>query len=163
MDKTAMLRALQADVNAWPQRVRDAGVTNAGGAAYVPVARNNAVLRTPDDPEATYRYMLETWKDSEDDSGSAGWHRIIRQAGPRLTWEWLMVDPDKPYAPLFDAVRETVRTALERDANSAYWFDEQRRREAVEDETADRRRRMGEEMRDGRRKRVSFPGLDGRR
>jgi len=57
-----MLRALQADINAWPQRVKAAGVTNAGGAAYVPQARNLEILRTPDDPEATYAYMQRAWQ-----------------------------------------------------------------------------------------------------
>jgi hypothetical protein len=53
-----MLRALQDDVNSWPQRVKHAGVKNAAGAAFVPLARNNEILRTPDDPEATYAYIL---------------------------------------------------------------------------------------------------------
>src|SRR4051794_18442551 len=106
-----MLRALQADVNAWPQRVKEAGVTNAGGAAYVPVARNLEILRTPNDPEATYAYMRRAWEAPDADSGSSGWDRVIAQAGPRATWEWLMADPDKPYAPLFDDLRERVMKA----------------------------------------------------
>lgn len=96
-----MLRALQADVNAWPQRVKEAGVTNAGGAAYVPVARNLEILRTPDDPEATYAYMRRAWEAPDAESGSAGWDRVIAQAGPRATWEWLMAEP-----------RQALRVAL---------------------------------------------------
>src|SRR5439155_15462162 len=65
MSREEMLRALQNDVNAWPGRVRDAGVTNAGGAAYVPLPRNNEILRTPDDPEATYAYILRAWEAEE--------------------------------------------------------------------------------------------------
>lgn len=110
-----MLAALQADVHAWPQRVRDAGVTKSDASAYVPLPRNNAILRTPDDPEATLRYMIETWERSDGDEGSDGWYRIIAQAdeGPKLTWEWLMVDETKPYAPLFpDHVRQRAADAL---------------------------------------------------
>ena len=54
MTDERMLEALQADVDAWPAAVKAAGVKNASGSAYRPVARNNEVLRTPDDPQATY-------------------------------------------------------------------------------------------------------------
>ncbi len=54
------------------------------GTAYVPLPRNNAILRTPHDPEATYRYMTEAWKAANGDEGSEGWYRIIKNAGPRL-------------------------------------------------------------------------------
>src|SRR4051812_14502763 len=76
-----MLRALQADVNAWPRRVKEAGLTNAGRAAYVPVARRLGILRTPNDQEATYAYM-RAWEAPDAESGSAGWDRVIAQAGP---------------------------------------------------------------------------------
>src|SRR4051794_2110351 len=101
MHRDEMLQALQGDVNAWPQRVKRAGVKNAGGFAYVPVPRNNEILRTPDDPEATYTYMIRAWEAVDGDFGSDGWYRIIEQAGPELTWEWLMVDESRPYATLF--------------------------------------------------------------
>jgi hypothetical protein len=39
MTREEMLRALQADVNEWPQRVKEAGVTNAAGAAYARAER----------------------------------------------------------------------------------------------------------------------------
>src|SRR3954469_24018189 len=116
-----MLRALQADVDAWPQRVKEAGVTNASGAAYVPVARNLEILRTPDDPEATLAYMRRAWEAPDAESGSAGWERIISQVGPSETWEWLMTDPDKIYAPLFEDLRERVRNALENHPSHAAW------------------------------------------
>jgi hypothetical protein len=90
-----MLEALQDDVNAWPRRVKEAGVKNAAGSAYVPHSRNNEILRTPDDPAATYAYMLRAWEDGSWEDGSADggpprWHRIIEQAGMTLLWEWLM-------------------------------------------------------------------------
>jgi hypothetical protein len=54
MTRQEMLEALQEDVNAWPQRVKRAGVLTVDDCAYVPVPRNNRILRTPDDPQATY-------------------------------------------------------------------------------------------------------------
>jgi hypothetical protein len=45
--------------------------------------------------------MLEVWRQTDADVGSAAWFRIIEQAGPELTWEWLMVESTKSYAELF--------------------------------------------------------------
>jgi hypothetical protein len=161
MTRDQMLSALQADVNAWPQRVRAAGVANAAGAAYVPVVRNNEILRTRDDPEATYAYMLRAWEAADAESGSAGWFRIIEQVGPTLTWEWLMVDPSRPYASLFpDAMRERIRRALEADAGYPIWLKRQEDAATKERETAERIALIRAEMRSGKRKRVSFPELD---
>lgn len=161
MTREEMLRALQADVNVWPQRVKEAGVTNAAGAAYVPVARNNEILRTPNDPAATYAYMVRTWEGSDAESGSEGWYRIIAQAGPTLTWEWLMVDGDKPYAPLFSAeLRERVRSALVADAGYTAWAEHQAQSAAAAQASADRIKRIREEMRSGKRKRLHLPELD---
>jgi hypothetical protein len=153
MTREEMLQALQTDVNAWPGRVKAAGVVNAAGSSYGPLARNNEILRTPDDPDATYRYMLRVWEDPDADLGSDGWYRIIKQAGPELTWEWLMVDRDKPYAPLFDdALRERVKAALERDAGYPIWMEQVQAKE----DRAQRVRTMVEEMRSGARKRPQF-------
>jgi hypothetical protein len=161
MTRDEMLAALQRDVNEWPQKVKEAGVTNAGGAAYVPVARNNEILRTPDDPEATYAYMIRVWHEPDAETGSDGWYRIIEQAGPELTWEWLMVDPSKPYAPVFPAeVRERVRAALEADAGYSVWLTRQQETAAAEQARAERVRRLSEEMRSGKRKRLNLPELD---
>ena len=151
-----MLRALQADVNAWPQRVKAAGVTNAGGAAYTPQARNLEILRTPDDPEATYAYMRRAWEAPDAESGSAAWDRIITQAGPRFTWEWLMADAEKPYAPLFDDLRERVATALERHPSYAAWQARAEQEVAAEAEDASRIQRVMDEMRSGKRRRPTI-------
>ena len=122
MTHEQMLQALQADVDAWPAAVKAAGVKIASGSAYSPVARNNEVLRTPDDPQATYDYMVRAWADPDAEYGSTGWYRIIDQAGPELTWEWLMVDETKPYAPLFpDEMRARVRAALESNEATTEW------------------------------------------
>jgi hypothetical protein len=161
LTRVEMLQALQNDVNAWPARVREAGVTNAGGSAYVPVARNNEILRTPDDPEATYAYMTRTWQASDAEVGSAGWFRIVAQAGPELTWEWLIADDNKPYASLFSAeTRRRVRAALEADAGYSVW--KQREEQGVEAQRQrdDRIRKIREDIRAGKRERLSLPELD---
>ncbi len=156
MTTEEMLRALQADVNAWPQEVKDAGVTTAGGAAYRPIARNLEVLRTPDDPEATFAYMRRAWEAPDAESGSAGWDRVISQAGPKLTWEWLMADPDKPYAPLFDDLRERVTAALERHPSYATWQARTREKTQSDADQAARIQRIADEMRAGTRNRPNI-------
>jgi hypothetical protein len=156
MTKEEMLRALQADVNAWPQHVKDAGVTNAAGAAYVPVARNNEILRTPDDPAATYDYMRRAWEAPDAESGSTGWDRVIAQAGPTTTWEWLMADPSRPYAPLFDDLRERVTHAFQRHASYAVWQAKQQEEAAADADDAARIQRLMDEMRSGKRNRPSI-------
>jgi hypothetical protein len=157
MTREEMLRALQADVNAWPQEVKAAGVKNAAGAAYVPVARNNEVLRTPNDPEATLRYMIETWSVADDESGSDGWDRIITQAGPGLTWEWFMVDDSRPYAELFpQEIRERVRTAMYAHPSYAAWERVAQDREREAAPVAERIARIQEEMRSGKRPRPAI-------
>jgi hypothetical protein len=151
-----MLSALQADVNAWPQDVKAAGVKNAAGAAYVPVARNNEVLRTPDDAEATFRYMVDVWStdDAATETGSDGWDRIIRQAGPRLLWEWFMVDEDRPYAELFTRdIKERVRAAMNAHPAHAAWERALQAREREHAVAAERIARIQEEMRSGKRPR----------
>jgi hypothetical protein len=148
-----MLRALQADINAWPQRVKAAGVTNAGGAAYVPQARNLEILRTPDDPEATYAYMQRAWEAPDADSGSTGWERVITQAGPELTWEWFMADPTKPYAELFVDLRERVQAALEAHPAYEIWVTKERKRTTTEADDQARIQRMMDDMRSGKRSR----------
>jgi hypothetical protein len=156
-----MLRALQNDVNEWPARVKAAGVTNKGGAAYVPLPRNNEILRTPDDPEATYAYMLRTWKTTDAETGSEGWFRVIAQAGPTLSWEWFIADDRKVYAPLFpDEVRARVRRALEADAGYAAWTKQQEDAAAAQRDRRERAEKVREEIRAGTRERLELPELD---
>jgi hypothetical protein len=67
--------------------------------------------------------MLEVWRQTDADVGSAAWFRIIEQAGPELTWEWLMVDSTKSYAELFsDELRRRVHAALKKDAGHEAWM-----------------------------------------
>jgi len=159
--RAEMLQALQNDVNVWPARVKDAGVTNAGGAAYVPLPRNNEILRTPEDPEATYAYMIRTWRATDAETGSDGWFRIIAQAGPTLTWEWLIADDTRPYAQLFpDDMRARVRRALEADAGYAAWTKRADDTAAAQRERDESVQRIREEIRAGKRERLSLPELD---
>lgn len=164
MDRGEMLRALQNDVDAWPQRVKDAGVTNKGGWAYVPLPRNNGVLRTPQDPEATLRYMIDVWQKADAEQGSEGWDRIIAQVGPTHTWEYLMIDETRPYASLFpQAVRDRVRAAMDASAGSAAWGGRQEADRATQQARANRIQEIREEMRQGTRKRLNLPDLDSNR
>jgi hypothetical protein len=151
-----MLRALQADVNAWPQRVKDAGVTNAGGAKYVPVSRNLEILRTPDDPEATYAYMRRVWEAPGAESGSAGMERVMAQVGPTVTWEWLMADPDRPYAELFEDLRERVANALMQHPSYALWQSAVQEKATAEADDTARIQRIMDEMRSGKRSRPNI-------
>jgi hypothetical protein len=161
MTREEMLAALQADVNAWPQRVKEAGVTNSAGSAYVPQARNNEILRSPNDPEATCAYMIREWGSDKDQIGSDGWFRIIRQVGHMLTWEWLIADDSKPYAALFpDSMRQRVLTALEADANYDFWVKRQEEAAEAERARAERIAQVREEMRTGKRPRPNLPELD---
>jgi hypothetical protein len=157
MTHEQMLRELQDDVDAWPAAVKAAGVKIASGSAYHPVARNNEVLRTPDDPQATYDYMVGAWADTEAEYASTGWYRIITQAGPKLTWEWLMVDESKAYAPLFpDDLRARVRAALESDEGTTEWNRLVAERTAASTAQNDRIQKMMDDMRSGRRSRPSI-------
>src|SRR4051812_25036693 len=159
MTRHEMLSALQADVNAWPQDVKAAGVKNAAGWAYVPVARNNEVLRTPDDPEATFRYMVEVWSSEEEatETGSEGWDRIIRQAGARLLWEWFMVDAARAYAQLFPQdLKDRVLAAMKAHPAYVAWEGAEQAREREQAATAERIARIQEEMRSGTRRRPAI-------
>jgi hypothetical protein len=154
MTRQEMLRSLQDDVDAWPQAVKSAGVKNAAGSAFRPVARNNEILRTPEDPEATYAYMIAAWEAEGAEEGSNGWARIIEQAGPEYTWEYLMADPDKPYASLFDEVRPRVQAALESHESTAVWVEKVRVSQEADDAQAERIQRIQDEMRSGKRSRL---------
>jgi hypothetical protein len=161
LTRDEILKALRAHVLAWPQRVRDAGVKKSDGTAYVPLPRNNAILRTPDDPEATYSYMVQTWEADDGDQGSDGWYRIIKDAGPTLTWEYFMVDEEAPYAALFSReLRERVKNALDRDAGTAEWLRRKDEASRSERESAERIAKLREEWRSGKAKRPPLPELD---
>ena len=93
-------------------------------------------------------------------AGSAQ-QRDSAHATPELTWEWLIADDNKPYASLFSAeTRRRVRAALEADAGYSVW--KQREEQAVEAQRQqdDRIRKIREDIRAGKRERLSLPELD---
>jgi hypothetical protein len=85
-------------------RVKEAGVKLDNGVAYNPGGARQPITLMTDDPPRMLGEMLKVldsdgWDDP--DTGSAGWNRIIAQAGPEMTWEWLIMDPRAPWADLF--------------------------------------------------------------
>jgi hypothetical protein len=49
------------------------------------------------------------------DSGTAGYDRIVAQAGIQYTWEWFLIDPTRPWAgDVPEEVRARIRADLER-------------------------------------------------
>ncbi len=105
--------------------------------------------------------MIETWERSGGDEGSAGWNRIIAQAGPELTWEWHMVDETAPYARLIPGhVRQRVHSALERDAGTAEWRRVRTETQQADQERAERIARLCEPYRSGQASRLAMPELD---
>lgn len=57
---------------------------------------------------------IRIWSDptGEPDSGTAGYDRIVDQAGIDYTWEWFLIDPERPWA---SAVPPEVRQRIEAD------------------------------------------------
>jgi hypothetical protein len=100
--------------------------------------------------------MRQAWETPDAESGSACWDRVIAQAGPRATCEWLMADPDKPYASLFDDLRERVTSAFERHPSYAVWQAKAQEEAAADADDAARIQRMMDEMRIGKRRRPSI-------
>jgi hypothetical protein len=105
MPKTDV-KALARAVEEWPMRVKTAGVKLDNGVAYNPRGARQPITLMTDDPPGMLKAMLEVldsdgWDDPN--TGSAGWNRIIAQAGPELTWEWLIMDPNSAWADLFTA------------------------------------------------------------
>jgi hypothetical protein len=103
-DVDALARAMEE----WPLRVKAAGVKRDNGVAYNPRSARQPITLMTDDPPKMLTAMLEVldspaaeWDNP--DTGSAGWNRIVAQAGPELTWEWLIMDPNSPWADLFTA------------------------------------------------------------
>ena len=103
-DVDALARAMEE----WPLRVKAAGVKRDNGVAYNPRSVRQPITLMTDDPPRMLKAMLEVldspvdgWDNPE--TGSAGWNRIIAQAGPEYTWEWLIMDRTAPWADLFTA------------------------------------------------------------
>jgi hypothetical protein len=101
--------------------------------------------------------MVRMWSDPDAEYAGTGWQRIITQAGPELTWEWLIVDETKPYASLFpDELRARVRSALESYEGTTEWNRLVAERTAASTAQTDRIQRMMDDMRSGKRTRPSI-------
>jgi hypothetical protein len=104
---------------------------------------------------------MRTWQKDGSDAGSAGWVRIIAQAGGELTWEYLMVDEARPYASLFSAeIRHRVAQALESDPAYPVWIRHKADVETAQLAKQERIDLIRAEMRSGKRERLRFPELD---
>src|SRR3954453_12868949 len=54
-------------------------------------------------------------------SGTAGYDRIVEQAGIEYTWEWFLIDPSRPWASAVPAlVRERIEADLARRDSNAF-------------------------------------------
>ena len=153
-----MLRALQADVDAWPAAVKAAGVKNASRFRLPP---GGPQQRGPAHAGRPAGDLSTTWSArgrtlTRSTPRPAG-PRIITQAGPELTWEWLMVDETKPYAPLFpDELRARVRAALEADESTTEWNRLVAERTAADTAQNERIQQMMDDMRSGKRSRPAI-------
>lgn len=107
----SMARAAAEAIREWPQRVVEAGVKASDGRAYRPVPRNVEILRYVDEPSKLIAYAKEQLNRPVDEfeQGPEGWERVVRQVGVEFTWEWVLVDPEAEWAPLFtNAERQRV-------------------------------------------------------
>jgi hypothetical protein len=96
----------------WPKLFQEGGeitVRRSDGARYVPVKRNIDGLK--DDVNA-WDWALAVYDQPTTDS-SAGYDRIVDQAGPEWTWEGFLIDPTRPWASEVPKhVRENVENYL---------------------------------------------------
>ena len=131
----------------WPQAVKASGVKKRDGSAYVPVKRNVSLLR--EDVNALDE-AVRLWSDEGAEGTSPGYDAIVQQAGIELTWEYALIDLERPWA---EEVPSATRIRIERflksdvDAARARHRDRRQRIEAIQ-----------EEMRSGRRPRIKLPG-----
>src|SRR3954464_5348800 len=79
----------------WPQEVKAAGVKKRDGSAYVPVKRNVSLLR--EDVNALDE-AVRLWSDEDAEGSSPGYDAIVDQAGVQFTWEYALIDSERPWA-----------------------------------------------------------------
>src|SRR4051794_36801590 len=131
----------------WPQEVKAAGVKKRDGSAYVPVKRNVSLLR--EDVNALDE-AVRLWSDEEAEGSSPGYDAIVGQAGVEFTWEFALIDPERPWV---DDVPPRTRARVEQYLGKDL--------EALRERERARRQRIEaikQDVRAGRRDRMKFPG-----
>jgi hypothetical protein len=131
----------------WPQEVKAAGVKKRDNSAYVPVKRNVSLLR--EDVNALDE-AVRLWSDEDAEGSSPGYDAIVEQAGVQYTWEYALIDLQRPWA---NDVPPATRARIERYLASE--LDALRERER---EKRQRIEAIQEDMRSGRRPRKRLPG-----
>jgi hypothetical protein len=83
------------------------------GARYVPNGGSQGVQLLRKNVNA-FEAAIRIWSGPTDDpdSGTEGYDRIVDQAGIEYTWEWFLIDPNRPWA---GAVPPLVRERIEAD------------------------------------------------
>src|SRR4051794_30251485 len=93
---------LQAHFVAWFARcnseLRRRDVRQLADGARVGEAMRNAREMTPDDFAAYIGSVLDNFRASP---STSGWERVLEHLGEEWTWEWLVINPDALWAPLF--------------------------------------------------------------
>jgi hypothetical protein len=100
--------------NEWQDLFRkDVHVKLDNGTRYVPNAGSQGVQLLRKNVNA-FDAAIRVWggPTGKPDSGTAGYDRIVDQAGIEYTWEWFLIDPSRPWA---SAVPELVRERIEAD------------------------------------------------
>ena len=85
------------------------------GWRYVPNSGARGVQLLRKDVNA-FDEAIRIWSGPTDaaESGTAGFDRVVEQAGIEYTWEWFLIDPSRPWA---SAVPPLVRERIEADLN----------------------------------------------
>jgi hypothetical protein len=131
----------------WPQEVKAAGVKKRDGSAYVPVKRNVSLLR--EDVNALDE-AVRLWSGEDAEGSSPGYDAIAEQAGVEFTWEYALIDPDRPWASdVPTATRARIERYFARDLDALRHRNRERRQ---------RIEAIREDMRSGRRPRIKLPG-----
>jgi hypothetical protein len=93
---------------------------------------------------------VRLWSDEDAEGSSPGYDAIVEQAGVQFTWEFALIDPDRPWA---NEVPPNTRARIEQYLGNDLEALRQRQREQRQ-----RIEAIKEDMRAGRRPRTKLPG-----
>lgn len=91
------------------------------GARYVPNGGSQGVQLLRKNVNAFYE-AIRVWSGPTDDpdSGTAGYDRIVDQAGIEYTWEWFLIDPSRPWSHAVPpVVKDRITADLDRRDHNA--------------------------------------------